>query len=52
MKYFIDVQGTLIDDDKKPISGALEFIDSLNEKSIEYIVVTNNTKKRIITERM
>lgn len=31
--YFIDVQGTLIDDiNKEPISGAIEFINTLNEK--------------------
>jgi NagD protein len=47
MKYFIDVQGTLIDDiDKKPINGALEFIRKLNNEKISYLVVTNNTKKR------
>lgn len=47
MRYFIDVQGTLIDDvDKKPIYGALEFIKKLNEEEIPYLVVTNNTKKR------
>jgi NagD protein len=47
MKYFIDVQGTLISDsDKKPIDGAIDFIDSLNKKDIPYLVVTNNTKKR------
>ena len=41
--YLIDVQGTLIDDkDKKPIDGAIEFIDSLKEP---FVVVTNNTKK-------
>ena len=45
--YLIDVQGTLIDDnDKKPISGAIEFIDNLNLHNIPYVVVTNNTKKR------
>ena len=45
MSYFIDVQGTLIDDnDKKPISGAISFIESLNERNIPYVVVTNNTK--------
>ncbi|AXH08666.1 HAD family hydrolase [Malaciobacter halophilus] len=44
--FFIDVQGTLIDDiDKKPIAGAIEFIDYLNENSIPYVVITNNTKK-------
>jgi NagD protein len=45
--FFIDVQGTLIDDkDRKPIEGAIEFIDLLNEKKIPYIVITNNTKFR------
>jgi len=44
--YFIDVQGTLIsDEDKSPIVGAIEFIDTLNEKNIPYMIVTNNTKK-------
>ena len=43
--YFIDVQGTLIDDiNKDPINGAIEFIDTLNEKNIPYVVITNNTK--------
>lgn len=45
MSYFIDVQGTLIDDvEKKPIQGAIAFIDTLNAKKIPYVVVTNNTK--------
>ncbi|WP_197972070.1 HAD-IIA family hydrolase [Nitrosophilus labii] len=45
MIFFIDVQGTLIDDKyKKPIEGAIEFIDRLNKKDIAYIVITNNTK--------
>jgi len=40
--YFIDIQGTLIDDlDRKPIDGALEFINNLDKP---YILVTNNTK--------
>lgn len=44
--YFIDVQGTLIsDNDKSPIRGALEFIQMCNEKSIPYMVITNNTKR-------
>lgn len=44
--YFIDVQGTLIDDvNKQPISGAVEFIDTLNKKNIPYVVITNNTKE-------
>ena len=43
--FFIDVQGTLICDEKKePISGAIEFINILNEKHIPYVVITNNTK--------
>ena len=43
--YFIDVQGTLIDDiNKDPINGAIEFIDTLNEKNIPYVAITNNTK--------
>lgn len=44
--YFIDVQGTLINDiDKSPIRGAIEFINALNGKKIPYMIVTNNTKK-------
>lgn len=43
--YFIDVQGTLIsDEDKSPIRGSREFIETLNAKNIPYMVVTNNTK--------
>ncbi len=45
MSYFIDVQGTLIDDKNKlPIDGAIAFIETLNAKKIPYVVVTNNTK--------
>lgn len=45
--FFIDVQGTLICDDKKePIAGSIEFIDTLNEKKIPYMVITNNTKAK------
>ncbi len=45
MNFFIDVQGTLIDDkERKPIEGAIEFIDFLNRNSIGYTVITNNTK--------
>lgn len=45
--YLIDVQGTLLNDiDRQPINGAVDFIDSLNSKSVPYVVVTNNTKKR------
>lgn len=43
--FFVDVQGTLIDDEKRmPIDGAIEFIDFLNERKIPYVVITNNTK--------
>ena len=43
--FFIDVQGTLIDDnDKQPICGAVAFIDHLNASSIPYMVITNSTK--------
>lgn len=43
--FFIDVQGTLIDDNtKQPISGAIDFIDHLNLFHIPYMVVTNSTK--------
>ncbi len=46
MKFFIDVQGTLIDDnERKPLPGAREFIQALNEKGIDYVVITNNTKQ-------
>jgi NagD protein len=43
--YFIDVQGTLIDDEKNTISGAIEFIDRLNSTNTPYVVITNNTKQ-------
>jgi len=44
--YFIDVQGTLIDDDDRlPVRGAKSFIDGLNAGGIPYMVITNNTKK-------
>ncbi|MFA7569718.1 MAG: HAD-IIA family hydrolase [Sulfurimonadaceae bacterium] len=43
--FFIDVQGTLICDEKRePIAGACEFIDALNKRNIPYVVITNNTK--------
>ena len=43
--YFIDVQGTLIDDaNRLPVRGAVEFIDSLNREGTPYMVITNNTK--------
>lgn len=45
--FFIDVQGTLIDDiDKKPIKGACEFIKYLNNNNIPYVVITNNSKHK------
>lgn len=44
--FFIDVQGTLIDDiEKKPLRGAAEFIKQLNRENIAYMVITNNTKR-------
>lgn len=43
--YFIDVQGTLIEDNTKaPVNGAIEFIDHLNAHDIPYMVITNSTK--------
>lgn len=43
--FFIDVQGTLIDDNsKQPIRGAVAFIDHLNTSNIPYMVITNSTK--------
>ena len=43
--YFIDVQGTLIEDNtKQPIRGAVAFIDHLNAHHIPYMVITNSTK--------
>jgi NagD protein len=47
LSYFIDVQGTLIDDiDQLPIDGAIKFIEHLNSNNIPYVVLTNNTKKK------
>ncbi|WP_345976865.1 HAD-IIA family hydrolase [Sulfurimonas sp. HSL3-7] len=44
--FFIDVQGTLIDDEKRlPINGALDFIARLNREKIPYMIITNNTKQ-------
>ncbi|MEO1924317.1 MAG: HAD-IIA family hydrolase [Nautiliaceae bacterium] len=44
--YFLDVQGTLIDDkDFKPLNGALEFVKYLKENKIPFIFLTNNTKR-------
>ncbi|EDM24109.1 HAD-IIA family hydrolase [Caminibacter mediatlanticus] len=43
--FFVDIQGTLIDDkNKKPLPGAVEFLEYLNEKKIPFILLTNNTK--------
>jgi NagD protein len=43
--YFIDVQGTLIEDNTKlPTRGAIAFIDHLNTNQIPYMVITNSTK--------
>lgn len=43
--YFIDVQGTLIEDNTKlPTRGAVAFIDHLNAHQIPYMVITNSTK--------
>ena len=51
MRLFIDVQGTLIDDVQRlPIPGAVEFIDALNARSIPYVIITNNTKRRDFLE--
>jgi NagD protein len=44
--FFIDVQGTLIDDENfLPLPGSIEFLDFLNKKSIPFILITNNTKR-------
>ncbi|AFV98146.1 MULTISPECIES: HAD-IIA family hydrolase [unclassified Sulfuricurvum] len=43
--YFVDVQGTLIEDNTKlPTRGAVAFIDYLNAHQIPYMVITNSTK--------
>lgn len=43
--YFVDVQGTLIEDNTKlPTRGAVAFIDYLNTHHIPYMVITNSTK--------
>ena len=45
MKYFIDVQGTIIDDhDRKPIAGAVEFVRNLKNTNVSFALITNNTK--------
>ena len=44
--YFIDIQGTLIDDKNfLPLKGAVEFLKFLNKKNIPFILLTNNTKR-------
>lgn len=44
--FFVDVQGTLIDDEKRlPVNGALDFISRLNRENIPYMIITNNTKQ-------
>lgn len=44
--YFIDIQGTLIDDkNKNPIDGAVEFLNYLNQTKTPFILVTNNSKQ-------
>ncbi len=46
MGYFIDIQGTLIDDKNfLPLPGAIQFIDYLNQKNIPFVLVTNNSKR-------
>jgi len=43
--YFVDIQGTLIDDvSRQPIDGALEFVASLKKNKIPFVLITNNTK--------
>ncbi|MDD3595531.1 HAD-IIA family hydrolase [Sulfuricurvum sp.] len=43
--FFIDVQGTLIEDNTKlPTRGAIAFINHLNTYRIPYMVITNSTK--------
>jgi NagD protein len=49
--FFIDVQGTLIDDKNfLPLPGAVEFINYLNKNNIPFILITNNTKKENLKE--
>jgi NagD protein len=44
--FFIDVQGTLIDDKNfLPLDGAVEFTKYLSKNNIPFILLTNNTKK-------
>ena len=43
--FFIDIQGTLIDDAKRlPLPGAVEFLKYLNSRKIPFVLVTNNSK--------
>jgi NagD protein len=45
--FFIDVQGTLIDDKNfLPLPGSIDFLNFLNEKKIPFILITNNTKRQ------
>jgi len=44
--FFIDVQGTLIDDEKfLPLPGSIEFLNFLNENCVPFVLITNNTKR-------
>ncbi|WP_457561184.1 HAD-IIA family hydrolase [Caminibacter sp.] len=44
--YFLDIQGTLIDDKNfLPLPGAVEFTKLLIEKNIPFVLLTNNTKR-------
>jgi len=44
--FFIDIQGTLIDDkDFLPLPGSVEFLRFLNSKNIPFVLLTNNTKR-------
>ena len=41
----IDVQGTIIDDlNREAIDGAVEIVNSLSEKKLPFVLITNNTK--------
>jgi len=45
--FFIDIQGTLIDDkDFLPLPGSVEFLKYLNQNSIPFVLITNNTKRK------
>jgi NagD protein len=44
--YFLDIQGTLIDDKNfLPLPGAVEFTKFLTKKGIPFVLLTNNTKR-------